>query len=191
VSRLLGVRRRRFDRQVALVGWLETDGDDADATLTVESGADGWWYTCRVPGRRRVAAWVTAERPERQQWEERLRATRHLSRLLRAYRMSHRVVVRPADSSLLERTWGPGWVAIGDAAASYDPLASRGLVSALSSGLNAAVLVDATAAQLAEQHAALVDGFHGYLDARRQYYASERLGGLKLVPSPLPAPTLK
>ena len=33
VARLLGVKRRRFDRQVAVVGWLATDrADDVDAT---------------------------------------------------------------------------------------------------------------------------------------------------------------
>src|SRR5262245_59502632 len=45
VARLLGVKRRRFDRQIALVGWLVTDRtDDADATLTVETTSSGWWY---------------------------------------------------------------------------------------------------------------------------------------------------
>ena len=72
VARLLGVKRRRFDRQVALVGWLATDrADDVDATLTVETTSSGWWYGCRVPGRRRVAGFVTASRPDARTWESR------------------------------------------------------------------------------------------------------------------------
>ncbi len=39
---------------------------------------------------------------------------------------------------MLERSTGSGWIAIGDAAASYDPIASRGLVAALESGIDAA-----------------------------------------------------
>ncbi len=38
VARRLGIRRRRFDRQFAVVGWLQTEADDEDATLTVERG---------------------------------------------------------------------------------------------------------------------------------------------------------
>jgi hypothetical protein len=78
VAHLLGIKRRRFDRQVALVGWLATDrADDVDATLTVETTSSGWWYGCRLPGRRRVAGFVTASRPDARTWESRLRATRH------------------------------------------------------------------------------------------------------------------
>ena len=145
VARLLGVKRRRFDRQVALVGWLATDrADDVDATLTVETTSSGWWYGCRLPGRRRVAGFVTASRPDARTWESRLRATRHLGRLVEGYRVERAPVVRAADSTILERCFGPGWIAIGDAAVSYDPLASRGLVGALSSGLEAGSLVGGT-----------------------------------------------
>jgi flavin-dependent dehydrogenase len=38
----------------------------------------------------------------------------------------------------LKAVYGPGWVAVGDAAASYDPLSSRGISKALESGLRAA-----------------------------------------------------
>lgn len=170
VARLLGIKRRRFDRQIALLGWLETDGEDADATLTVETTADGWWYTCRLPAGRRVAAWITASRPDRRTWEARLRATRHIAPLLRRYRWSGRVVVRSADSSLLETGWGPGWMAIGDAAASYDPLASRGIAGALESGIAAAALVDAPEEQMILHQARLEEGFRRYLQQRSRYY---------------------
>src|SRR5262249_59114221 len=120
------------------VGWLATDrADDVDATLTVEATSAGWWYGCRLPGRRRVAGFVTAARPDTRTWESRLRATRHLGPLVERYRVEGKPVACAAASTILERCFGPGWIAIGDAAVSYDPLASRGLVGALSSGLEA------------------------------------------------------
>src|SRR5262245_27977277 len=167
VARRLGVKRRRFDRQVALVGWLATDrADDVDATLTVETTSAGWWYGCRLPGRRRVAGFVTASRPDARSWESRLRATRHLGPLVEGYRVEGKPVTCAADSTILERCFGPGWIAIGDAAASYDPLASRGLVGALSSGLEAESLVAAPEARLATWQAGL--------EARFATYRSER-----------------
>ena len=172
VARLLGVKRRGFDRQVALVGWLATDRtDDVDATLTVETTSSGWWYGCRVPGRRRVAAFVTASRPDARTWESELRATRHLGRLVDGYRVERAPVARAADSTMLERCFGPGWIAIGDAAVSYDPLASRGLVGALSSGLEATSLVAAPEARLAAWQAGLEASFATYRAERARLQA--------------------
>ena len=43
-----------------------------------------------------------------------------------------------ASSALLSHAAGDGWIAIGDAAASFDPVTSQGLVNALSTALVAA-----------------------------------------------------
>lgn len=177
VARRLGIRRRRFDRQFAIVGWLQTgdgpEGEDEDATLTVESGDRGWWYSARLPHRRRVAAFITSHRPDLSVWEKQLRATRHVAPLLRTYHCCGPLVVRPGESSMLESTAGSGWIAIGDAAASYDPIASRGLVAALESGINAAALVTAASPQrLAAYHADLEHRFAQYLQERKHLYAS-------------------
>ncbi len=172
VARRLGIRRRSFDRQFALVGWLQTKADDEDATLTVERGDYGWWYTARLPHGRRVAALITSDRPDVINWEKRLRSMRHIAPLLRNYRLGGPLVVRPAESSMLERSAGPGWMAIGDAAASYDPIASRGLVAALESGINAAALVAASSERLASYHADLEQRFIRYLEERNLLYSS-------------------
>ena len=172
VTRRLGIRRHRFDRQFAVVGWLQTEADDVDATLTVEGDSGGWWYTGRLPRRRRVAALVTADRLDLKGWEKRLRSTRHVAPLLEHYHCCSPLVVRPADSSMLERSAGSGWIAIGDAAASYDPIASRGLVAALQSGIAAAALIGASSERLAAYHADLEQRFRGYLEERTRLYFS-------------------
>ena len=43
-----------------------------------------------------------------------------------------------ADSSRIDRTAGPNWLAVGDAATAFDPLASQGIYHALFSASNAA-----------------------------------------------------
>ena len=63
---------------------------------------------------------------------------------------------------MIERCHGPRWIAIGDAAVSYDPLASRGLVAALTSGLETASLVGAPEPQLAAWQAQLEASFQTY-----------------------------
>ena len=173
VARLLGVKRRRVDRQVAMVGWLKTElTDDGDQTLTIERTRSGWWYSCRLPGRRRVAGYITDSRPEQPQWESQLRATRHLGRLVQAYRLDGELVTRAADSTILEQCYGPQWLAIGDAAVSYDPLASRGLVSALDSGIQAATLVGAAESQLVTWQSDLQASFAAYNAERARLMAA-------------------
>lgn len=172
VARRFGVRRRRFDRQFAVAGRLETDADDLDATLTVESAGAGYWYTCTMPGRRRIAAYVSSARPALAEWSASLQQTRHIAPLLRSYRLCEPVFACPAESSMLERTSGPGWMAIGDAAAAYDPLASRGLVAALESGVTAASLVAAPAEALMAHHEALAQRFQLYVEERARHYGA-------------------
>ncbi len=50
-------------------------------------------------------------------------------------------MVRPAGTSRLDRITGPGWLAVGDAAAAYDPLSSYGMGSAMGSGYYAACAI--------------------------------------------------
>jgi flavin-dependent dehydrogenase len=119
-----------------------------------------------------VAALISSDRPDLTEWEERLRSTRHIAPLLRDYRRCGPLFVRPAQSSMLERSAGSGWIAIGDAAASYDPIASRGLVAALQSGIAGAALVAASSERLAAYHADLEQRFMRYLEGRNQLYFS-------------------
>jgi hypothetical protein len=48
------------DRLVAVAGILRSSTDeDRDLTTTVESAVDGWWYTARIPNRKRIVIYFT------------------------------------------------------------------------------------------------------------------------------------
>lgn len=174
VARLLGVRRRRMDCGVAVVGWLATEADgDQDQTLLVEKTDGGWWYGCRLPQKRRVAGFVSSSSINRSDWESKLRSTRHLGYLVEQYELICPLVTRPADSTILEHCYGMNWIAIGDAAVSYDPLASRGLFSALQAGIEVASLIGASVETLNRWQANLQSRFAGYLNERQRWINSE------------------
>jgi flavin-dependent dehydrogenase len=69
-------------------------------------------------------------------------------------------------------------VAVGDAAASYDPLSGQGVIRALQTGLSAAVAV--MAAQDGRVHAlddyadGVAEDFRQYLRLRQEYYRAEQ-----------------
>lgn len=172
VARRLGVRRRRFDRLFAVAGRWQSEVDEADATLTVERVGEGFWYTGRLPGRRRIAALVSSARPKLDEWNARLAETRHIAPLLQGYRRMGTLVACPAESSMLERTSGSGWIAVGDAAMAYDPLSSRGISSALESGMAAATFVGAPLSHLEARHEELTRRFQVYREARERHYAT-------------------
>jgi len=171
-ARRHGARRVARDRLTAVVAVYRDAG--GDATTTVEAAVDGWWYTCPVPGGRRVVAFLTdgdlLEPALRSTpgFDARARATAHVGPLLAAGHRAAPVVVA-AGTARLDPPVGPGWSAAGDAAASFDPLSSQGLLTA--------VLMGREAARHTEDRHAYADRYHEivatYERERRAMYRRE------------------
>jgi flavin-dependent dehydrogenase len=111
---------------------------------SVEAVKDGWWYTAPVPTTRRVLAFHTdadlsASRRARtlDGILHQLAETKELGQFLRetGFIPQGAVEAASAHSGILEPVAGDGWLAVGDAALSFDPLSSQGLFNALFSGL--------------------------------------------------------
>lgn len=116
--------------------------------------------------------------PRTDRWLERLAATRHVSGYAAGHCLaSDRLAVRPATSFRLDDPVGDGWIAVGDAASSFDPIAAQGIHKALEDGLLAA---DVVAARLrggdraAEYRGQVAARFHAYARAREWLYGRER-----------------
>jgi flavin-dependent dehydrogenase len=187
LARSQGERRVRHDRLVAVVALLRPSvGEDCDSTTTIEAVRDGWWYTALLPGGLRVMAYLTdldlIVRPEARSpegWLGRLAATEHMRQFLERFDSTIEAGpwLVPAESAHLTAPVGVGWIAAGDAAGTYDPLSSQGIVMALTTGLRAARAVvgfhhdDRSALQ------GYALGFHrlyrSYLNQRIKYYQIE------------------
>jgi flavin-dependent dehydrogenase len=148
----LGARRRILDRLVC--GWLygraETRGRGCGLTY-IEAAENGWWYTAPLPGDRRVLAFHTdADLPSARVARDRdtLLACAHTHHELSAvlgesgFMADDESGFTAAHSALLEPCAGPSWIAAGDAALSFDPLSSQGLLNALFTGLASAETAD-------------------------------------------------
>jgi flavin-dependent dehydrogenase len=122
VARRMGAQRLVGERRIAahhIVGAPRASDWNAwlDVASSTGGGQGGWWYEVSGPDGRR------------ERWD--------------VYRpgqsMSGRACAcADASSALLSRAAGEGWIAIGDAAASFDPITSQGLANALSTALVAA-----------------------------------------------------
>jgi len=147
LARHRGARRIATDRLTAVVAASERAGTDDDATTTVEAVEAGWWYTCPIPQQRRVVAFLTdgdllpAEIRTCDGFDRAARATTHVAALLTDTAPGVPLVVA-ADTAHLEPPSGHGWLAAGDAAASFDPLSSQGILTAVLMGREAARHLD-------------------------------------------------
>lgn len=148
-ARQAGASRAAHDRLAC--GWLfGIDRVDAGGASELHAEAEGWWYTAALPGRRRLLAFYTdADLPSAAP------ACDAASLLARAHRVPGLADVLAeqgfasgaghgfcaANSVVLAPACGPDWLAVGDAALSFDPLSSQGLFNALYTGLAGAEAV--------------------------------------------------
>jgi flavin-dependent dehydrogenase len=141
--RKLGIGRLVADRQIAILATYPDDGDKYSGT-TIEAVRDGWWYTTPLPGRRRVLAYLTDDdiwRSGSRDWCALLGETHQIRRIVGQSAMSARTRAYPAGTTQAARLSGEGWLAVGDAAASFDPLSSQGLATAVLMGSRAGVAI--------------------------------------------------
>jgi flavin-dependent dehydrogenase len=185
LSRLPAARKTIYDRLVGVVATVEPSCGEVwvDHRMLLEAAEDGWWYSAPIPGPRLVVAWMT-DPDLRNKTAGRLRDLWHheLDRVphTRA-RVPPRAVARVgviAANSYCRRAAHGRWLAVGDAAAAYDPLSGQGIVQALKMGQEAAAAVVAAqtgATRALDDYAdAVAEGFHQYLRLRREYYRAER-----------------
>jgi flavin-dependent dehydrogenase len=191
VARAAGAHRHPVDHLVAAVAYfspldtVDADVDaDVDATTLVEAVEAGWWYTSRLPDGLRIFAFLTDGdlldgRGYRSgdTWVTGLRATRHLGELCDGYRMCGSPTLVAADTADLDTVFGTRWIATGDAAASFDPLSSLGILTAVdfgaAAGSAAVALRDGNIGPAADYATRVGNHFRAYLAERQRVYAAE------------------
>lgn len=149
-ARSQGAKRLTIDKQIAIVGLLsDLHRSDTDLTTTIEAAHYGWWYTALLPNRRRVVvcfsdgdllSWLGAR--SRKGFTKLIRTTTRIGDFLNyGYSVASQPMVVLADTSCLTNSVGDGWCAAGDAAASFDPIGSMGIINAIATGCHAARLI--------------------------------------------------
>jgi flavin-dependent dehydrogenase len=189
VARKLGADRIHDDRLLAFFIRFCLSGSsqrDVDARTFVEAAPDGWWYTALVPSGERVVAFLTdADLIERAEllsttgFAKRLDSSRYVRSLLAAHGYEPVGPPRGADAGTgrLDPIAGASWVAVGDAAVSFDPLSSQGILTALFTGFRAGKAIDCTlrgdASDLDEYVRQVNEIYRANRRDRAAYYAVE------------------
>jgi flavin-dependent dehydrogenase len=175
IARRLGAQRIALDRGVAVARCYALPPRQAgpDSFTLVESSQDGWWFSSFLASGQVIALYFTDP-------EFRLRAELppHTAARLRGGQCASGPAVYPGSSSYLNRIAGRKWLALGDAACTWDPLSSQGIAKALRSSQAAAAAIAAHFAgdsNAVRNYAAQArDNFRKYAQVRRYYYLREQ-----------------
>lgn len=174
VARTHGAHWRAHDRLVGIVARVHTTPQPTPI-LHIEAAEHGWWYSAPLPDGALVVAFMT----DADQWSgaatpffrQNLELSTDTRERLADHRIDGPLYVRPAGSGRLLPASGPGWRAIGDAAAAWDPLSGDGVFRALRAGIAAAHLTDdISTIPPADTH----QTFEQYLDTRAAHYRREQ-----------------
>lgn len=178
IARALGARRTASD---ALIGAIAGAASDDDGGAMIEAIAEGWWYSARVPDGDLIIAFMTDAdlwASLRGSWSELLARAPHTRARIASAAPTEPERVFAAASSCLAPIAGPGWIAVGDAAMTLDPLSGQGICRAIATGEHAARAIVAARggepgvlASLAETARARYDA---YLAMRARFYAMEQ-----------------
>jgi flavin-dependent dehydrogenase len=166
-GRRLGARRVQHDRLVGLCRRYDADPDPA--TL-VEAVPDGWWFSAPVATGLITIRFGDADLTDWRRADD--DPPPHTRARVAAAGRAERPVLVAASTSRLRPITGPRWVAVGDAAATPDPLSSSGLLHGLSSARAAvaAIVGDDLPAYDRQER----ERFDEHLRQRRAHYDVER-----------------
>ncbi|WP_425073367.1 NAD(P)/FAD-dependent oxidoreductase [Sagittula sp. S175] len=172
------------DAQMAVVGWFTTPDDGPVEQITrIRSVESGWWYTAPLPGRLRVVAFHGLAEAVSALHRDPDRFTRQAGEVVLARLIAPVAPLQACDAcvQLAPHVAGPRWLAVGDAALSFDPLSSQGLQFALYSGIMAAEAICAALADpagarnaMARYCAQVSDVYRTNQRTRCMFYLQER-----------------
>ncbi len=178
VARRQASRRVCLDRQMALVWNLGNPSSvDDDGSNLIESVPGGWWYSAVSAGGRLVAIFFTDCKFVRMYRGKNLQslagnATHTKNRVTETIDWPDaQPMIVDSGTYRLDPIYGDNWLAVGDAAMTYDPLASHGVTTALLSGRDAgrAILAYMTGRRSAlEEYANVLNRAFGFYFEKRQ-----------------------
>jgi flavin-dependent dehydrogenase len=187
-SSKIGILKKTFDNLCGYVCFFSPRIDgDLDSTTLTESVYDGWWYSALLPKKIRVVSFFTDTNlpivrlmKTFSEWEKMMESTYHVRVSIDEFDYSHisGPHIMMSNSSRLETVVGEDWLAVGDAAVTYDPLSSRGIETAINDAINASDIImqylNGNRECLRSYNKGIFAKFDNYLNERSRYYRLEK-----------------
>ena len=184
VCRHFGIHKEELDTQLTVSFWHEPK-QKIPRQIWVEATENGWWYLSPNANNQINCMFFTVKEltPKKNEIPTFLRTelqkTRHIKNIIQPTDQELvKMKLMPSGTSHLVQPYGKNWLAVGDAAFSYDPISSYGITSALATGFYGA---HAIAGKLANEDDAflayryiLENGSSAYLQNLTHQYTTEK-----------------
>ena len=138
------IERVEYGEQWAVICWMKSSKEDVDTSTRIKSVKNGWWYTSKLPDNSRVVVFHGLSDSAAYLVRNPNEFIRQINKIgLISYQVSigdmlQEVSVKRAGVSKPTQVIDANWLAIGDAALSFDPISSQGIFFALYSGIRGA-----------------------------------------------------
>jgi flavin-dependent dehydrogenase len=180
-SRRFGGLGASLDDLVGLVGVFATS-QVKEGGFLLEAAPTGWWYSANLPNQTTIAMFFTdgdllpgkSRATLAAAWSDRIRETKATAKRCGDLTLTGRFRLVSARTSRAALSASSGYVAVGDAAASHDPISGSGMLHAVETGVAAGTALDGyfrgeTCALSDYQNHADID-FCSYLSRRKEVY---------------------
>ncbi len=183
ITQALGGRPDVYDKLIGLCVFVEPkpSANMEDKSILIETCEDGWWYSARLYyGTLSVAFMTDSDMLSSSglnpidYYNKMLCKSCYTRSRIENYKSATKAYIRPAQTQLLDRFTGDGWLAVGDAAISCDPLSSAGIYKGFVMGIAAAEAINSQMQgdrKAFERYVGQVkEIFEEYLQTRGHYY---------------------
>jgi flavin-dependent dehydrogenase len=137
-------KKQRKDALIGMTKYLkpkQTTVSD-QSHLLVESTPIGWWYTAQIASGKFIATFMTDPtvlsnsqlRPS-EFWKKAISSSHHTKERIASYSIPSETYMQSAHSQLASKVYGHNWAKVGDAAQSFDPLSSAGIIKGFKMGI--------------------------------------------------------
>ena len=181
----LGINKIIDDQLFALVRFVDHYEGAITKQVCIEAEAKGWWYNATLPNNRLVSMLVTdqaninnLQKNDYKTFDQLLHQTTFIGEKLNTLELHQKTYhTWPIFSGRLPVVEGFNWMAIGDAASSYDPIAAQGIYKALNDGIMASEKVVAyfnNTPTTLEYSSYIKERYQNYLKNKQYLYGMEQ-----------------
>lgn len=191
VARQFGATKKVEDQLVAVSAYYDSPSsqgkkNNSYSQMTLLEAVDyGWWYLAYLPNNKVIVTVATdadmisqRELKGRQAWFDAMSTTRYISQALGTKALPEQLHSWVAQSAILNPPAAKNWLAVGDAASTFDPISSQGIYKAIQNGIDAALTIKSSLNHssdgLNQYRQTIGNNFIRYLEQKAFHYDNEQ-----------------
>jgi flavin-dependent dehydrogenase len=192
VARSLGVARNQYDAVISACAIYPLDAQTSKAAYTLVNAVEnGWWYGTQLPNNKALISFCSdtetlkkTNASDPKYWYQLLLTSDWFyqsccDQFDTKLQQPTDIDLRLAPSAILSCVIGNNWLAVGDAASSYDSITSAGITKALQQGLAAGnaivqLLTENNEDALKTYQQDIFNAFNEYLKLHQTLYHTEQ-----------------